>query len=357
MVGRPKYPEFMTSMKSDSKKDVFIGDDCQVKMGILDVTYPIVQGVVVNFDDMEMIWRYAYYNELEVAPENHPTVLTEVPFNPKANKERITTIMFEQFNIPALHIIKKPVLAIYATGRTTGICLHCGEYLSHVTPVIEGYFISRAMSKTNIGGNDITNYLGILLSKKGYNVSASNPYDHAILQNMKETLGYICGDFESQIELSKEKPSIFYEMPNGDVTVLGDERFRCTEVLFNPKLIGNADDDGIDVSILKSIYHCQISNLENASCNKSDVCSLLSNNIVLSGGTTLFQGMGNRLKREILLKHNAPNNYVSNNNNKIEISVLSPKNREHLVWTGGSLIASLATFQHMWLLKKDFDKK
>jgi centractin len=274
-VGRPKHIRVMAGALEG---DVFIGRKAQEFRGLLKIKYPMEHGIVTDWDDMERIWSWVYAEELGTLSEEHPVLLTEAPLNPRSNRDVAAQIFFDTFNVPALFTSVQAVLALYSSGRTTGIVLDSGDGVTHAVPVFEGYSMPHAIRRVDVAGRDVTDHLQLLLRKSGHHLHTSA--EREVVRTIKEKCCYVALN-----PAKEEKDSLGrneeFRLPDGNVVQLGPERFRAPEILFNPEIVGE-EDAGVHQVVVDSINRVDL-----------DLRKSLFSNIVLSGGSTLCRGQSN----------------------------------------------------------------
>jgi len=334
LVGRHKegYTDAMVGL---AKKDTYVGDEAQAKRGLLKLNYPVEHGIVNNWDDMEKIWSHTFYNELRVEPSEQFVLLTEAPMNPKINRERMCSIMFETFGVPGFYVAIQAILSLYSSGRTSGIVLDSGDGVTHCVPVYEGYALNHAIGRLDLAGRDLTKHAVRMLKERipfEFNSSAGRE----IVRDIKEKTCYIALDYDEELAKSQDSSKIEmkYELPDGNVVVMKDERFRIPEALFQPSMLGK-ESGGMDKLLTTSIQESDL-----------DIRRELYSNIILSGGTTMFKGIQERLRKEVLAL--APPN--------VKVRVVAPEERKYSVWIGGSILAELSSFQDRWCTKEEYEE-
>ncbi|XP_037080610.1 actin-85C-like [Pollicipes pollicipes] len=326
IVGRPKHKTLM--MVGAGQKDAYVGEQAQAKRGVLKLKYPVEHGIIKDWGDMEMIWEHMINQDLKIPPEEHPFLLTEAPLNPLKNQEKMMQIFFEKFNTPAFYVGVQAVLSLYASGRTTGVVIDTGDGVSHTVPIYEGFCMPHGIMRLNLAGRDITDYFCRLMTEQG--TSLTTTAEKEIARDIKEKLCYVAVDFDAEMG---SKESVEYELPDGNKVVVANQRFRAPEALFQPALTG-MEADGIAQLTYASIMKTDI-----------DVRKDLYENIVLSGGSSMFNGLDERLQKDV--QGMAPSS--------MKVKVMADASRKFFVWIGGSVLASLSTFQQMWITRAEYD--
>lgn len=332
MVGRCKYQR---AADGGGEGSIYIGNDAQSYRGILKLNYPVEHGIVTDWNEMENIWRYAFNNELRAASEEHPVLMTEPPLNPIANRERMTLVMFEEFEVPAFYVEIQSVLSMYSFGRMTGCVVESGDGVTCSVPICDGCMISRAILRLDLGGKDLTNYIIRLLIEKGINTFTTTA-ECEIAKDMKEKLTYVARDFDEETNNAAKISDLTksYDLPDGSSVSISDERLKCPEVLFRPFLI-NKQVSGIHECTYQSIAKCEIEYRDE-----------LYANILLCGGNSMLSGFPERMTKELTAL--APSAAI--------INVVAPAERQHSAWIGGSILASSIDFQKTCITKAQYDE-
>ncbi|XP_022661752.1 beta-centractin-like [Varroa jacobsoni] len=327
-IGRPKHKRVMAGALEG---DLFVGPKAEEHRGLLTIRYPMEHGVVNDWNDMEKIWQYIYSkDQLQTFSEEHPVLLTEAPINPLKNREKAAEIFFETLNVPALFVSMQAVLSLYATGRTTGVVLDSGDGVSHAVPIYEGFAIPHSIMRIDVAGRDVTRYLLRLLRREGHTFHTSAEFE--IVKSIKQKVCYLSTNPQRDEGAEMEKTQ--FALPDGSSIDIGTARFRAPEVLFRPDLIGQ-EYEGMHEVLVYAIQRCDM-----------DLRKVLYQNIVLSGGSTLFKGFGDRLLSEV--KRSGPKS--------VKIRISAPQERLYSTWIGGSILASLDTFKRMWVSRREYEE-
>eukprot|EP01083_Nonionella_stella_P272599 924495_1 len=365
VVGRPRHKGVMVGFHSGP----YVGEEAQCKRGILSLKHPVEHGIVNNWDDAVHIWHHAFYNELRIAPEQHTVLLTETALNPRANREKMTQIMFETFNTPAFYVANQAILSLFAGNKLNGVVIESGYTRTRITPCYEGIALRHAFEGLDFGGQEVTDYLMDLLNQRGYSLTSTST-ERAIVADIKQELGFIALDYDNALEAAETSSDgeVNYELPDGQFLTIGAERFRCAEVLFEPLLIG-LEQDGIHHGLCNSIEKCD-----------KELQNELFDNILFSGGNTMFDGLDERLLKEVkalvsnktLIDGYLREHYVKQRAKSLYKDIVDllnnyasfqPKldcsqkgSRMYLPWIGGSVVASTSEFENVCITMDEYNE-
>ncbi|GMR53093.1 hypothetical protein PMAYCL1PPCAC_23288, partial [Pristionchus mayeri] len=344
--------------------DFFIGDEAFAPTAAnYSVKYPIRHGIVEDWDLMERFWEQCIFKYLRAEPEDHYFLLTEPPLNTPENREFTAEIMFESFNVPGLYIAVQAVLALAASWGSraadqrslTGMVVDSGDGVTHCIPVAEGYVIGSCIKHIPIAGRDITYFIQSLLRDREPTIPAEQSYE--VAKAIKEKYSYVCPDILKEFtryDTDGSKWMKTYEGINNItkkpfVVDVGYERFLGPEIFFHPEF-ANADyTTPISEVVDDVIQQCPI-----------DVRRGLYENIVLSGGSTMFKDFSRRMQRDVkkLVDYRlSASEQIAGGNLKpkpIDVQVISHKMQRYAVWFGGSMLASTAEFYQVAHSKAEY---
>jgi len=352
IVGKERHKGVMVGM---GQKDIYVGDEANSKRGVLKIEYPIVHGIVQNWEDMELIWRHTFSNSLRIDPrEVLGILLTEPPLNPLANREKMGKMMFDEFQFKGVYISTQAVLALYAAGQTTGLILDSGDGVTHTVPIYEGYALPHAVQRMDTAGHDLTDQMAVQLLKSNGHVKLQNSAEMEICKDLKEKLGYVALDIDAAEKAAEEgvvaeadangmvaeedgkyplvKP---FTLPDGQVMQVGAERFRVPEIIFQPKLM-SLDQPGVVDLAFDSMMTTDV-----------DIRKFLAASIYLTGGTTMFKNFPERVEKDF-------NALWIKKGSTLRCSIKDEATRKYSVWLGGSILASLNSFQQFWIKQSEY---
>ncbi|EAX95790.1 Actin family protein [Trichomonas vaginalis G3] len=344
-VGRP----ILRSDESFSKaklKDIMVCDETYPVRQYLDLTLPVEHGIVKNWEDEALVLDYVFKEKLKIRNEDHPLLITEAPLNPKDNRKKMCEIFFEQFNFPRLQVCPQALLVLYAQGLMTGVVVDSGDGVTHIMPIAENYILSHLTGRMDISGRDVTEQLVKLLTLRGYTFHKTSDFD--VVREIKEQLCFISADIDVDRKIANETTTFVvpYKLNDGRIVKVSGERFEAPEILFQPDLIG-LECKGLSDLLFDTIMKADINLRRN-----------LFESIVVSGGTTMFPGLSERLQND--LKKSVLTKVLGGNSKSLEsykINVEDPPNRRYLVYLGATILANLTENKsQQWATKQDYNE-
>ena len=241
LIGRPML-RYKQKIENIELRPIMIGDEVTPVRSMLELSYPMEEGIITNAEDMQILWDYVLQKKLKIVKDNfkdRKLLMTEAPNNPDRNKEVMAEILFEKLGIGYFNIEPQAKMTLYAEGEETGVILDSGDGVTHVIPIFQNYLITHQIKRLDIAGRHITNYLTRLLQMKGY--AFNSTADFETVREIKEKYCFVSCDIKSDRKLDLE--TSFYnsesKLPDGRKIHISNEKFEAPEILFEPHLVQN----------------------------------------------------------------------------------------------------------------------
>eukprot|EP00771_Trimastix_marina_P001932 gnl/Trimastix_PCT/3041.p2 GENE.gnl/Trimastix_PCT/3041~~gnl/Trimastix_PCT/3041.p2 ORF type:complete len:369 (+),score=75.71 gnl/Trimastix_PCT/3041:58-1164(+) len=324
IVGRPRKLPGM-----EVPDAVYFGDEALANRSKLRLNYPIEYGIIFQWEQMESLWRHVLDDHLHKDPRGKHVFLTEAIQNPFLCRKRMTEIMFETFGVSHLLVRNTPTLALYATGRTTGFVIECGDAVMHAGSVYEGYALPHTFNRLDLGGREVTDQL-----VRAFDGTTSAPFEA-----MKKQCCYVAASVDAEEDrLQRDPDSVHmdYALPDGRVVTAGEERFMAPEVIFTPSRLGRSCG-GLADHAATAFFRTPL-----------ELRAQVARNMVLAGGSSLFPGMGARLEKNLAEVFPEQYRVVVHEPPKCERAVLA--------WIGGSILASLESSAPLWMTAAEYEE-
>ncbi|CAA7403417.1 unnamed protein product [Spirodela intermedia] len=365
------------SDKEKSRRKLYVGSQALgYRRDYMEVVSPIKDGIVVDWDIVDNIWDHAFRERLLIDPKEHPMLLAEPSSNSAQQRERTAEIMFEKYKVPALFLAKNAVLTSFASGRATSLVVDSGGGSTTVAAVHDGYVLQKAVATSPVGGEFLTECMMKCLENRGivlrprysFKKKEGRPGEfqtveldfpnttesyklysqRVIASDIKEC---VCRVPDTPYDESSYAniPMTPYELPDGQTIEIGADRFKIPDILFNPSIVQTIPGmerfaeyapsiRGLPQMVFESINKCDV-----------DIRRELFSSILLAGGTASMQQLKERLEKDLI--EVAPQ--------AARVKVLASGNateRRFSVWIGGSILASLGSFQQMWFSKMEYEE-
>lgn len=327
MVGKPKYQQ-LEAQYGAHQQELYVGNEIQ-SMGLYKIFYPIEKGVITDWTLLTKIFEYIFYI-LRVDATLVNVLLIVHPLFPRQDLHRFFEIFLEHYQCMAFYPVMDSMCTLYSGGFQTGLVIEIGDSNTRLVPIFNGYKLDHAVKIIDIGGRDLTREMEKHLSILGFTSESSVNRD--IARVVKEKACFTSLDFKEDTARAEQYAKQF-SMPDGSTITLTKERFNVPEILFDPTII-NSEEPPLHVAIMDVIGECDI-----------DIRSQLLGNIFLSGGSSMFPNLPNRMYQELEVE-------LARRKKKAQIvKIIAPRERIYSVWVGASILTMIPEFSQSWITR------
>ncbi|KAI8356676.1 actin family [Blakeslea trispora] len=365
---------FPTSYGIDNNGKYYLGEtEINTWRPNVEIKNPMKDGLVNDWDAVEQIWQAAYTTMLRVSSAEHPLLCTEPAWNTPENREKMMQMAFETFDVPAFYVAKDAVMTAFSVGRATALVLDSGGDVTSAVPVYDGCVLKKGVLHQSLGGHVLSQQIRDDLKrdlqydvtplykishKKSVNAGqqpqiqshakqATQSFDDyqvsRIIHEYKESVSQV-SEIPFDARLMAQRPQKPFEFPDGYNNSFGAERYRVPEIMFHPSYLQLEQPKhqpqhmiGASQLVFNSISACD-----------PDLRPLLFNNVIVTGGNTLFPGFTERLNHDLPMM--VPGS-------KVKVHAFGTHyERKMSSWLGGSILASLGSFNPLWVTKKEYEE-
>ncbi|KAM8764759.1 actin-like protein 9 [Rhynchonycteris naso] len=312
--------------------ETFIGEAARARPELMQVQ-PVQNGIVVDWDAAELIWRHLLEHDLRVSTQDHPLLFSDQPFSPTTNREKLVEVAFESMRSPAMYVASQSLLSVYSHGRVNGLVVDIGHGVTSTVPVFQGYHLPHAIERLDLAGTHLTSFLAEMLLGSSLPLGQQ---DLDIVENIKHCYCYVVPDFQKAQARPEQECWQRLKLSNGRTVTLGKELFQCPELLFSPPEMPGLSPVGIHTMAKQSLNKVP-----------TEVRAYMAQNVLLCGGSSLFVGLKDRFRRELRRSLTCEANLM----------VAAEPIRNFSVWIGGSILASLRSFQSYWVLRAQYEEQ
>lgn len=310
--------------------DLFIGSEAVEKSDANSLYNPFKNGLITNPDDIDRLLHHIFEKELQINQEKKSVLITTPLNGPQSQRNTIAEILFEKYKIGSLHMSTPTKLGLYTTSKFTGTVIDCGESFTQISSIFDMLTIPQASIVSDIAGSTVTVYLQRAIKDLSYLLNGASGRE--IVRDFKEKHCFVLQKGEI-----KDPPPLDYTINPTTTVRVGNDRFTVPELLFTPDKFG-LKGKGIPAMIYDSIMRCDIS-----------IRAELFNNIVLTGGTTLLEGLQARIQKEM-------EDILESNEIRTPVNVVALPNRGNASWIGGSIVGRLEAYPSLLAYKDEYQE-